>query len=407
MAMTRERNGSFEIKVSLGYDTRGRQIKKYMTWKPTPGMTEKQIQKELERQSILFEERCRSGLFTDGNIRFADFARQWLTINENNLAPATFIRYQSLLARINAAIGHIKLCKLQSQHLQEFYKNLAENGINKRNGKTLSTKTIVHHHRVIGVIMKEAYKQGYVLRNVATLATPPKVKQKEIAYLDEQDAIKLYNALSDAPIKWRTALLLLLYTGMRRGELVGLEWPDIDFEGKVMSIRRTVQYAVSPKYEYTDADGVKHKGRIIEKEPKTKSSSRTIVVDDGVIDLLREYRKWWLQQKLFNGDRWIQTEKLFIAENGGVMHPDSVTDFVYKFTKRNNLPFFTPHSLRHTNISLMIAAGVDIKTVSCRAGHSNISTTGNIYAHQIQSANARAAEKIGNIFNYQLREKQA
>lgn len=407
MATIRERNGAYQIRVSLGYNMQGRQITKTKTWKPAPGATFKQIKKELERQEVLFEDQCRSGLFIDGNIRFADYAASWMEINENNLAPSTFIRYKVLLNRINAAIGHIKLNDIQSHHLQEFYKNLAENGINKRSGKTLSEKTIVHHHRLIGVILKEAYKQGYVLRNVASLATPPKAKQKEIAYLDEQDAVRLCNALSAAPVKWRTALLLLLYTGMRRGELVGLEWGDIDLDERVISIRRTVQYATLPKYEYVDDNGIQHKGRIIEKEPKTKSSSRCIVVDDGVVDLLREYRKWWLQQKLSNGDRWINTEKLFIQENGGVMHPDSITYYTAKFIKKHNLPLFTPHSLRHTNISLMIAAGVDIKTVSSRAGHANVSTTGNIYAHQIQSANARAAEKIGDIFNYQRREKQA
>jgi len=407
MAMTRERNGSFEIKVSLGYDMQGKQIKKYMTWKPSPGMTTKQTEKELARQVFLFEDRCRSGLITDGNIRFADFAEQWMDTHENNLAPSTFVRYRVLLGRINAAFGHVKLGKLQSRHLQEFYKNLAENGINKRSGKKLSDTTIVHHHRLIRVILGEAYKQGCVLRNVATLVTLPKMKQKDIVFLDEHNALKLCSILSSAPIKWKTALLLLLYTGMRRGELVGLEWSDIDFDENVIRIRRTAQYLVLPKYEYTSGKGERHKGRIIEKEPKTKSGSRCLTVDDTVIGLLREYRKWWLEQKLSNGDRWVKTEKLFIREDGGVMFPDSITDFAVKLAKRHGLPAFTPHSLRHTNISLMIAAGVDLVTAAGRAGHAQVSTTANIYAHLIQSANARAAEKIGDILNYRRIEKQA
>ena len=145
-------------------------------------------------------------------------------------------------------------------------------------------------------------------------------------------------------------------------------------DGMTITIRRTVQYVTGAKYEYIDENSVFHKGQIIEKEPKTKSSARSIAVDAGVISLLREYRARWLQQHLLNGDRWIETDKLFIKENGGVMHPDSLTDFTKKFIKANNLPHFSPHSLRHTNISLMIAAGVDIKTVSSRAGHANITT---------------------------------
>jgi site-specific recombinase XerD len=166
-------------------------------------MTQKQIDKELERQVVLFEDKCRSGLVLDGNVRFAHYEARWMEINENNLAPSTFIRYQSLLERINAAIGHIKLSDLQSHHLQEFYKNLTENGINKNTGKTLFEKTIQHHHRLIGVMLGESYKRCYVLRNVSTLVTPPKVKQKEVAYLDEEDAVRLCDALSNAPIKWK------------------------------------------------------------------------------------------------------------------------------------------------------------------------------------------------------------
>jgi integrase len=257
------------------------------------------------------------------------------------------------------------------------------------------------------VILGEAYKQDYTLRDVSTLATPPKAKQKEVAYLDESDALKFCNALLSAPVKWRTALLLLLYTGIRRGELVGLEWSDIDFKGNTISIRRTVQYITGDKYKYIDGNGTHRKGQIIEKEPKTKSSMRVIAVDEGVTALLSNYRRWWLEQKILNGDRWISTNKLFIKENGGIMHPDSITQYTDKFIAYHDLPHITPHSLRHTNISLMIAAGVDIKTVSARAGHANVTTTGNIYTHQIQSANARAAEKISNIFNPRSNEKKA
>lgn len=407
MAAIRKRGNTYQIRASLGYNLAGKQIIKTLSWSPAPGMTARQIEKELERQAVLFEDKCQSGLIVDGNARFAEYAATWLDINENNLSPSTYKRYGALLERINAAIGHIKLTELQAHHLQEFYKNLAENGINKRDGGKLSDKTILHHHRLISVILGEAYKQGYVLRDVSTLATPPKVKQKEVAFLDEHEALKLCDALLTAPIKWRTALLLLLYTGIRRGELVGLEWSDIDTKGGTISIRRTVQYVTGEKYSYTDDNGVAHKGRLIEKEPKTKSSMRVIAVDSGVIDLLTEYKKWWSQQRLLCGDTWIETNKLFIKENGGIMHPDSVTDYTSKFIKRYNVPRFTPHSLRHTNVSLMIASGVDIKTVSSRAGHANISTTGNIYTHQIQSANARAAEKLGALFNFHPNTKQA
>jgi len=138
-------------------------------------MTERQVTKELERQAVLFEDKCRSGLVADGHMRFADYADVWMNINEATLAPSTFIRYDSLLARINAAIGHLKLADMRSMHLQELYKNLAEPGLNKRAGGGLSSKTVMHHHRLISVILSE----GYTPRDVSSLATPPKVQQKE------------------------------------------------------------------------------------------------------------------------------------------------------------------------------------------------------------------------------------
>jgi integrase len=357
------------------------------------GLSEQRIEIELARVSVEFEAQVKSCLCTDGNIRFETFAERWLSANENNLAPSTVIRYQSLLTRINAAIGHMKIKDLRAHHLQEFYKNLAEDGISKRGGG-LSAKTILHHHRLISVILGDAYRQGYALRDVSELVTPPKVRQRDIAFLDDKDALRFVDALRDAPIKWRTALLLLLFTGIRRGELVGLEWGDIDFTAGVIHIRRTAQYLCSPKL----ASGAR-KGRIIEKETKTKSSARSIAVDGSVTALLSEYRRWWTQQRATLGDAWIETNKVFITDFGGIMHPDSVTDYLVKFTKSHGLPRITPHGLRHSNISLMISAGVNIATVSSRAGHASISTTANIYTHAIQAANAKAAEKIGSILN--------
>jgi site-specific recombinase XerD len=132
-----------------------------------------------------------------------------------------------------------------------------------------------------------------------------------------------------------------------------------------------------------------HEGRLIEKEPKTKSSMRCIAVDEGLVSLLRDHKKWWIQQRLLNGDRWVATDKLFIKENGGVMHLNSITDYTKKFRERHNLPHFSPHSLRHTNISLMIAAGIDIKTVSSRA------------------RSLKSGRKDRRIFNSKRNEKQA
>jgi len=367
-------------------------------------MTERQADKEANHQAALFEQMCKNGTHITEHVRFSEYAHLWMQNNGDNLAPGTYSRYTALLGRINLKLGNIKINDLRAYHLQELYVWLAKPGENKKTGKVLSNKTILHHHRLISTILGEAHKQGYTLKNVSTLATPPKPKQKESAYLDEGDVAKLCYALVDAPIKWRTALLLLLYTGLRRGELAGLEWADIDFDVNSITVRRTIQYLSGSLYEHTDESGVRHKGQLIEKAPKTKSSQRIIVVCENTMTLLQEYKKWWMDE--YDIDTNNNTiNKLFMEYKGKTINPDSLTAFARRFAKDNGLPHFTPHTLRHTNISLMIAAGVDLKTVATRAGHASITTTVNTYTHQIQSQNAKAAQKIASVLDFSRNSK--
>ena len=130
MATVRKRGNTYQIRVSCGYDCTGKHIEKSITWKPSAGMTKKQIDKELERQKVLFEEKCITGQFLDGNITFNDFAQRWFNdYADKQLLSRTVTRYKELMNRITPAIGHIKLCKLQPHHLMEFYNNLSEDGI--------------------------------------------------------------------------------------------------------------------------------------------------------------------------------------------------------------------------------------------------------------------------------------
>ncbi len=130
MATIQKRGNSFRFVVSCGYTTDGKQVRKTMTWTPPEGMTARRVEKEAQRQAVLFKEKCRSGQVLDGSIRFSDFAERWFTdYVERNLRPTTVSRYRLFMPRINAAIGHIRLDKLQPHHLMAFYKNLEESGV--------------------------------------------------------------------------------------------------------------------------------------------------------------------------------------------------------------------------------------------------------------------------------------
>lgn len=469
---------TYYIRAFDGYDSKGEQIVRSMTWKPPENLTTKQIEKELQRQIIIFEESVKKGTCFDSNTRFAEYAEIWL---ENNkppiLAPKTYIRYQSLLKNINAAIGEIKLVKLQSHHLQEFYNNLRENGIKKVGSYAigidlrkimqeknisrkelaetagisvstitaacklnnhisiesaekiaqgldmpltkvfqvqnetggLSSKTILHHHRLISAILAQATRDRIVPFNVAdrNYMKAPKLDHTEAAFLDDEQIKHVLELLNNEPIKWKTAMYLLIFSGMRRGELMGLEWSDIDFENRVIHIKRTSQY-------------VQHMG-IITKSPKNETSYRTVKLSEFMFDLIREYQQYWLKLRSDMLDRWchfitikladgstktVRNDRLFIKENSTPMNPDSITDWTSNFVKRNKLPHFSPHSLRHTHATLLIAEGVSIPTVSRRLGHSSIATTSKIYVHAIQSADEIASDIIDDKLNPHSKSSQ-
>ena len=451
MATIKKRGNSYSIRVSCGYDMQGKQIIHSMTWKPEKDMTVKQMEKEAQRQAVLFEEKCRQGLCFSNNIRFADFAEKWFTdYAEKQLKAKTIARYKELLKRINQAIGHIKLNQLQPIHLLRFYDNLAEENIRsdikykptihfaeatKNIGMTktelakkanisintlnqaykgknisylsaskianalnykieflfekdsqntkLSPKTIQHYHRLISSILQTAVQWQVILYNPCERIKPPKAEQKESRFLDDVEVLELFHCLDKEAIQYKALITLLVYTGMRRGEILGLKWSDIDFNTQTINIQRAVLY-------------LPNRG-IFEDSTKTSSSQRIIKVADTALQLLKEYKKGQNIQRLQCGDQWHNLNYIFTSWNGKPMHPDSLTAWFKKFITKYNLPSVSIHSLRHTNASLLISNGVNITTVSKRLGHATTATTTKIYAHAIQSADEAACNTLQNI----------
>ena len=453
MATIQKRGDTYRITVSCGYDLNGKQIRRTMTWAPEQGMTARQIKKELDRQAVLFEEKCRTGQVLDGNIKFADFAEKWFAdYAEKQLKPTTVARYRLLMPRINAAIGHIRLDKLQPHHLMEFYDNLSEvgvrediryrstvdfkallkqRGITKRDlakqagvsvyvldnltrgnnvnttsahkiadtlhlpldkvflpagGKdTLSVTTVLHHHRLISSMLDTAVKWQIIFSNPCARVVLPKNKRTEAVYLDEEQTARLLAALGQEHTQYQVIVKLLLYTGMRRGELCGLEWKDIDFERALIFIRRSSLYLAG-------------KG-VFEDETKNETSERCMKVSADVITMLRNWHAEQSRERLRLGDQWKDTDRLFTTWNGAPIRPDVISAWFHRFVTKNELPPIHIHSLRHTNATLLIAAGTNLQTVAKRLGHANTTTTSKIYAHAIKSADKAAAETLQDILH--------
>jgi integrase len=357
---------SFKLIAFCGYTADGKKLRKTKTWKPPAGMTETKAEKEAEKQAVLFENAINTGSAAySGTTKFSEYAEKWL--DNAQIAPKTKGTYIYLLRRINPAIGHLPLSKLQAHHLESFYKNLREEGIkekgafaaalpsikkhmeelscealalkagisaatvrtardgkrinvksaekisaalnvpvkqifdiNEKTGK-LSDKTLLHYHRLISTILNKAKRERLIPFNVAAEHTDaPKVKRKEAAYLSDTQAQNLVCLLlEEEDIRKKTVFFLFLYSGLRRGELCGLQWEDIDDTRGIIHICRASQYQSG-------------KG-IITVPVKNDSSERVVDLPPFIFDLLADYRRWWIQQQLINGSKWQgQLNRLFI-----------------------------------------------------------------------------------------------
>lgn len=241
----------------------------------------------------------------------------------------------------------------------------------------LKPGTIHTYHRTLSAVLYRAVKWGYIKSNPASCMDLPSLKDRKAKYLDEPDARRLLELLQDEPIKWRTIITFDLLSGLRRGELLGLRWDNVDLDAQTITITQTSNY-IPTKGVYTDT-------------PKTATSSRPLKLSRSAFLLLLEYRRWQDAQREKLGDAWEdQDGRVFTTDTGKPMFPDSVSQWFTKFVKRTGLPKVTVHSLRHTYASLMIADGTPLVVVSHKLGHAQTSTTSNIYSHVIASAEERA-----------------
>lgn len=454
--ITGKTGDSYRITVSGGFATSGKRIRHRTIYKPAPGMTERQIQKAVQRAAADFERAIEQGYALDNRQTFAEYADYVLDLKERTGTKArTLDRYRELLGRINQAIGHIKLADLRPQHLNSFYKNLAEPGVRicggsavakidlaewlkknkvtrkalaekagisaatvgiavkgeaiqeekaqaitqamekavndvftvEKNTEPLADKTILEHHRLISTILAQAEKEMLVPYNAAAKASPPRAKKKGPNYFQPETISAILEALESEPLKWRLITHLLIVTGCRRGEIMGLKWEKVDFENNRVKIDRALVSSPS-------------KG-VFEESTKT-SDIRYLTLPAETMNLLRQHKREQRLLQFANGDRWINTGYIFTQDNGDHMNPESITGWLKDFSARHGLPHINPHAFRHTVASVLLANGTDIVTVSKQLGHASITTTENFYSHIIEENKAKAAECIADVL---LRKK--
>lgn len=386
MATIRKRGDSYSIRVSCGYDVNGKHKEQAMTWKPEPDMTKRQIEKELNRQAVMFEEAVSHGYKTTA-VKFEDFAEEWFEeYAKINLRSTTYERMRQLTHRVYPAIGHLRMDKITARQLQSFVNSLAKDGANEKTGKPLAPKTIRHNLSFISNVFSYAVKMDLLSDNPCSKVTIPKGEAKEKQIYSQEEMVVLLTRISGEPAKYKAFFYLIAYSGFRRSEMLGLEWKDIDFEHGIITVKRTSNYT-SERGIYTDTT-------------KTKRSQRVLKISPYIMEILKELKAEQDDEALQIGDKWVETDRLFVKWNGEPMNNQTPYGWLKEFCEKNELPFYRIHSFRHFAASSLISAGLDVTTVSGALGHCCSSTTLNVYSHQFQNAQARVAEAMDRAFSF-------
>lgn len=384
MASIRKRGSSYLLVVSMGYDYKGNRIKpKQKTVHPPERLTPKQKEKWLNEQAVLFERECK-GLpqEVDRSITLAKYTELWFqTIAPGKLAKSTLARERQDIDRFLPVLGNLKLTELRPEHFRQLYANLRKVK-NQKTGKPLSECTVEGVHACLCGLLSDAMEGGFLDHNPAWRTYRYAGKKKEKAIADEATTQRLITALEEESLKYETYFKLIIATGMRRGECCGLQWGDINWQERSIHIQRNV-------VKVTGED-------IIVKETKTVAGDRYVYFSLEMESLLKEFQRecaW--EAETYDNRKLEDTDYIF--RRHGYRLPMTPTTFTWRFKlilKKHGLPAaLNVHSLRHTNASLLIAGGADVATVAGLLGHSQPSTTLDIYTHAFDK-NKKAASRV-------------
>ena len=378
---------SYRIRVSRGYDAEGNRLKPYfMTYIPEKGMSKRQIEAEVNRQAVLFEEKCKGGEVADSNMRLRDFIPQYLETVSVTMSPTTLHLYEQVISNhILPKLGGKKLTDIKPLHVQKFIKYLSEleNKSPTNNTGKLSATTIRRYLCVLQSILRLAVKLDIIAVNPAKaekLTLPKKVTPK-IEIFTKAEAAEMLNCLQTEPLQFQTFIQLAIITGARRGELVALKFSDFDYDKCEVTISRAV---------------IKVDGSDYQIKPPKDYEVRTVTVNEHCIELVKQLQAEQERERERLGSKWAGEEWLFTKWNGEIMNVQTPTRQFSKFLERHNLKHRKLHSLRHTSATLLLYGGINIRQVQSRLGHSELETTQK-YLHHLSEADVEAANVLTNM----------
>ena len=366
-SITQRANGTYQARITLEDGTR----------KSIYGKTRKEVQEKLK---VALREQQQGTLVTAPQQKLEDFLKQWLEdTQKHSIRPRSFERYDEIVRlHIVPVLGRIQLQKLTPQQVQSFY--------TKKINEGFKAGTVASFHNVLHKALDTAVRWNLIAKNVCDVVSPPRAEKFEFQPLTVEQIRKL---LEVAKGHYMEALFkLALATGMRRGELMGLKWQDVDLNTGVLQVRRILTRIPSK---------MEGKG-FIESEPKTRMSRRSVVIASFALEALREHHSRQLDAIIKAGPLWQFNDYVFCTSIGTHINPTTdMLEPLNELLEKAGLPHIRFHDLRHSAASLLMSQGVHPKVVQELLGHSTIAMTMDVYSHVLPSMQQDAMSKLNDV----------
>lgn len=388
---------SYLVRACIGRDGMGKQVWRSTTLK-SPGLTPAKEEKEIRRQADRWEQELRDELAKTQVERDRDAAKQltfsrfldtifWPQhVQNGELRETTVTFYGYMRPKVEQFFGGLRLEDIQKSDVEKFIGWL--NSQTQENGKPLSASSKKHLYNFLRICLTYAYDHDYIERNPVKGTKPPKQPHRDIDFLPLETAQEFLGALETAPLRWQGIMGCLIFLGLRRGEVCGLQWADIDFAHDAVTIRRNVTY--------TSKTGVAIG------QPKTENSFRALPLPEKLSGVLA---RWKEEQQQIYAPITIDKECFVFSADADPHQPQfptNLTKHVKRFMAAHGLPDASPHDLRHTAATLLLESGASVKAVQGYLGHQDPATTLKFYT----AVDAQALRKAGNLLAASLTEKQ-